>query len=177
MSGFSGIVRLPLTGRLAITAGFAFVAVLVWLATRLLFAGDLALGSTVPSILYSTSSGCKELYTADSTKLVLMFFHRGCRFCCYELDEIDSKIGAFSEVKMVFLTTERTFFKSDYSARWTRLAASEQVEWGIIKKDKFETAFGTRTVPCFFFFDESGILYEKLCGEVRPGKILEIIKR
>ena len=174
--GIRRLKRLRASGVCAIIVSITFIAAGTWIVAKVASSNELALGSAMPSLPYMTKSGIKAL-SSDSTRCMVVFFHRACRFCSYELGVIDSNITSFNKVRIRLLTTEQSFFRRDFSSQWPQLATSDKVEWGIVNKQEFKRVFGTLFVPYLFFFNEYGILYEKMRGEVRIKKVLDIIKR
>jgi len=151
-----------------------FILLLLWLVVQILKPEPFPVGATMPVIYYAKENGLAKLRPDSTKKTAIMYFHRRCKSCLYEIQQFDSLLVALEGIKIIFLTSDRTLFKSNFRCQWPALAAMN-VEWGIVKKQEFKEAFGSVGVPYLYFFDERGVLYHKIRGEVRIERVVEVL--
>jgi hypothetical protein len=119
-----------------------------------------------------------ENFNADSTRTtVIVWFHPECEYCRYQLNVINSNIGRFPSARFLFITGEREFFKKKFSMEWPYLVQSPNALFGIIDRSRFISEFGPVINPSLLFFNHRGILKEKLLGEVKFEKIVQMINK
>jgi hypothetical protein len=159
----------------SVTVGLLFLAVLVWLIVNIIKPDPFPAGTSMPLIEYSTDRGLSRLKPETASKTIVVFFHRRCKSCIYEFQQIESHLSAFGDTKFVFITSDRFLLHSKFKERWPVLSSAENVEWGIADRNEFRSAFGSLVTPALFFFDEQGILYHKMQGEVRLERVIEAL--
>jgi hypothetical protein len=124
------------------------------------------------------SSMGQETITLDcTTNTVLIWFHPECENCRYQLNTINSHIEQLPATRFIFITDERTFFTNNDIIHWPNLINSSQVLFGIIDRSKFISEFGPVINPSLLFFNHEGLLKEKLLGEVKIAKIVNMINK
>jgi len=106
---------------------------------------------------------------------VIVWFHPECGHCRYQLDVINSNIHRLQDVRFLFITAEKDFFRKHFSIEWPDLVESSHALFGVIDKSKFIKEFGPVFTPSLLFFNYSGELKEKLYGEVKVDKIIQLI--
>jgi hypothetical protein len=112
---------------------------------------------------------------ADSGKAtVIVWFHPDCEHCIYQLDIINYNLSLFNETKFYFLTDEIIFPQKRHLGKWTTLTSANNVQFGIIRLDIFKKYFGSVVKPSTFIFDQRGKLINKILGEVKIQKLLEL---
>jgi len=119
----------------------------------------------------------QENIPSDTTRpTVLIWFHPECFNCRYQLDVINDNIRRLDSARFLFITPEKDFFKKKFSSAWPELVKSSNALFGIIEKSRFIDEFGPVVTPSLLFFNQRGILKEKLYGEVKVEKIVYLIK-
>jgi hypothetical protein len=120
----------------------------------------------------------KEIIYHDSTRVTLIiWFHPKCEHCRYQLHVINSNINAFRDVRLLFITDEKTFFLKKYTTEWPVLVKSSHTVFGIIDKSRFIDEYGPVITPTLLLFNKNGLLKEKLLGEVKIEKILQLLNK
>jgi len=119
----------------------------------------------------------QEHIPSDTTRpTVMIWFHPECRNCKYQLDVINNNIRHLYTARFLFITPEKNFFRKKISKTWPELAKSSNTLFGIIDKSRFIKEFGPVATPSLLLFNHTGILKEKIYGEVKLEKILDLIK-
>jgi hypothetical protein len=108
---------------------------------------------------------------------VIVWFHPECDHCRYQLDVINNNIRRLRTARFLFITAEKDFFRKKFNFAWPDLVESPYVLFGIIDKSKFIDEFGPVITPSLLFFNRSGELKEKLYGEVKVDKIIQLINK
>ena len=120
----------------------------------------------------------QEIISHDSTcSTVIVWFHPKCENCRYQLGIINDNLEKIQSVRFLFITDDRSFFSNNYRIKWPDLVESSQVLFGIIEKSRFTNEFGPVIKPSLLFFDHQGILKERLLGEVKIEKIVQLINK
>jgi hypothetical protein len=120
----------------------------------------------------------QEIISSDSTRTtVIVWFHPECEHCRYQLDEINDNIRRLQAARFLFITDERAFFAKKFNIAWPDLVQSSHAIFGIIDRSKFIDEFGPVITPSLLFFNHRGILKEKLLGEVKFEKIVQMINK
>ena len=134
------------------------------------------MGSKMPKISFEGIMG-KDSIVSDSSRLTIIFwFHPDCEHCRYQLTILNTNMQNLLHTRFFLLTDERKCFNKVYLKSWPSLHTSQNVFLGVIDKDRFADEFGPVVNPSMFVFDQSGVLREKLYGEVKFEKIQQIIK-
>jgi thioredoxin-related protein len=165
-------------GKTILPGGFTALAVviLVWLYVHAHRQESVPIGATMPVLRFLTPRGTAELQPDSGMKTLVMYFHSNCEHCKYELWQLDRHAAKFAAIKLVFLTSEPAFFDSGIIEEWPALRTAGNVVWGIVDRQQFKRTFGVTATPYLFFFDEEGTLFNKMRGEVKPGKVLQLLK-
>ena len=132
-------------------------------------------GSMLPEIEFMTIRGKAKLRKSKKP-LIVVYFSSKCEHCRYQLNVFNSHMDNFRNTNLFFFTSESDFFQVNSGIEWKNLVLSESVVFGVIQKNTFSEVFGTTATPSLFFFNESGILHEKIHGEVKAEKIIEIMQ-
>jgi hypothetical protein len=120
----------------------------------------------------------RENISKDSTcSTVIIWFNPECEHCRYQLDVINNHISRFPTIRFLFITDEKDFFVKKYHILWPDLVESSHTLFGIIDRTRFIEEFGSVITPSLLFFDQRGILKEKLLGEVKIEKIVQLINK
>ena len=120
----------------------------------------------------------QKIISQDSTRTtVLIWFHPDCEHCQYQLNTISNNMNQLKSVRLLFITDEKTFFSKNYRLIWPELIQSSKTIFGIIERSRFVREFGQVTTPSLLFFNHHGILKEKLLGEVKIEKIVQLINK
>jgi hypothetical protein len=121
--------------------------------------------------------GQEKIYPDSTRTTVIVWFHPECEHCRYQLDVINNNIRCLLTTRFLFITDERAFFAKKFSIAWPDLVQSSHAIFGIIDKSKFINEFGPVITPSLLFFNHRGILKEKLLGEVKFEKIVQILNK
>jgi hypothetical protein len=120
----------------------------------------------------------KEKISQDSTcSTIIFWFHPECEHCRYQLDVINNNLDKLQGIRLLFITEDKSFFSKKYSIKWPDLVGSSKVLFGIIEKSRFTNEFGPVITPSLLFFNHQGILKERLIGEVKIQKIVQLINK
>ena len=159
--------------------GFYLVCFIAGLLTVLILntqnTEKLAPGANLPLLSYEGKMGEVKI-ERDSTKTtVIIWFHPECEHCLYQLHVINKHLFAFSEARFFFFTDDYKFPQDRHLGKWTNLTSSENVRFGIIDKGMFTSHFGPVVKPSLFIFNRKGKLTNKMFGEVKKEKLMELI--
>ena len=121
--------------------------------------------------------GQEKIYPDSTRTTVIVWFHSECKHCRYQLNVFNTNISRLQAARFLFITGEKDFFKKKFSNAWPDLVQSSHVIFGIIDRAKFVGEFGPVITPSLLFFNHSGILKEKLLGEVKFEKIVKLINK
>ena len=108
---------------------------------------------------------------------MIIWFHPECEHCRYQLHVINSNINLFRDVRFLFITDEKNFFVKKYKNEWPALVKSSNTFFGIIEKSRFTDEYGPVITPSLLFFNKNGLLKEKILGEVKIEKILQLLDK
>ena len=134
-------------------------------------------GSKLPEISYLNENQELINVKTNNSKLFLMYFGSECSFCNYELELIDKNLDLFENIRFLFLTSEKDYFKKEHKNQFKNLNKETRVAFGKVDKNKFTEKFGKSAKPSIFIFDKNGILKAKQTGETKLKKLIELIKR
>jgi hypothetical protein len=152
---------------------FLILGVFGWLVFQILKPDRLPVGAQLPAIEYLDEQKCIRILTPDSVyKTLIVHFHENCRYCKYQLAQLEQHVNELQLTRILLLTSDVGFFDSDVMTEWPQLCAARCVSWGIVDVIDFERYFGHTAVPGLYFFDSNGVLYDKQFGEMR----FELIK-
>jgi len=126
---------------------------------------------------YEGKMGQESLSNDPARPTVIIWFHPECENCRYQLDSINGSIKKLTGARFFFITADTNFFKNKFSIIWPELIQSPYVFFGIIDKSKFIDEFGPVVTPSLLLFNRGGILKEKLYGEVKIEKIIQLINK
>lgn len=127
----------------------------------------------MPALEYQSSNGVARLEPDGRRTTIVVHVHSNCRYCKFQLNLFNENIERFSNVKMIVLTIERNFLRSQKTSMWPELEIAQNVAWGEVDQEHFENRFGSLAVPSVFIFDRYGTLVSKIRGEAKLEKILK----
>lgn len=154
-----------------------FLIIIIWLLQAAFRPAVLPLGAHMPALEYHSSKGVKHLAPDSSYSTIVVHFHSLCKYCKYQLNLFNENLNSFNDVKMIILTTEKNFLRSEKTKMWPELEIAQNVMWGEVDPDQFENRFGSRAVPYVFIFDQFGRLLSKIRGEAKLDKILKELNK
>ena len=128
-------------------------------------------------VRYEGIMGKDSIINDPTRPTVIVWFHPECEHCRYQLDVLNKNIRQLGDARFFFITAERDYFQKNFSIAWPDLVQSPHVSFGIIEKSRFINEFGPVVTPSLLLFNHGGILKEKLYGEVKVEKILQLIKK
>ncbi len=128
-------------------------------------------------VRYEGIMGKDSIISNPTRHTVIIWFHPECEHCRYQLDVLNTNIRQLGDARFFFITDERDYFRKNFSIAWPDLVQSPHVSFGIIEKSRFINEFGPVVTPSLLFFNYGGVLKEKLYGEVKVEKILQLIKK
>lgn len=128
-------------------------------------------------LIFEGKMGQAQILFDQNYSTIIVWFHPNCDHCRYQLDIINRNINRMQDVRFIFITGEKDFFEKNHSIDWPELVESSHSLFGIIDKSKFIDEFGPVITPSLLFFDYSGELKEKLYGEVKVDKIIQLINK
>jgi|GEM_PF-1873901 len=146
-----------------------------WLFSQATADETMPMGSSLPAIEYKDRSE-SSILGQSNIPLIIIYFSTLCEHCRYQLSVIETNIDAFNEIKIYLLSSQSDLFKTDFDKKWVNLVQHNNVIFGITPKDSFNKLFGSTVTPSLYFFDSHGILKEKIHGETKASKIIEISK-
>jgi len=153
-----------------------FISIIGWLFLEASKPDVLPIGSHIPEIEFKTQTGSVHLQPDYTHNIMVVSFHQQCEHCVYQLSQLNRNITKFQNLKIVLLTFEQHYFKTNDIYNYNLLAVSENVSWGVIDKSQFKKYFGRLVIPSIFIFDSSGMLYKKIHGEIKIESLLKSIK-
>lgn len=128
-------------------------------------------------VRYEGIMGKDSIINDPTRPTVIVWFHPECEHCRYQLDVLNKNIRQLGDARFFFITAERDYFHKNFSIAWPDLVQSQHVLFGIIDKSRFINEFGPVVTPSLLLFNHGGVLKEKLYGEVKVEKILQLIKK
>lgn len=160
-------------------AGFYLLCSITGLLTALILntqnAEKLAQGANLPLLSYEGNMGEVKIERDSTKKTVIIWFHPDCEHCLYQLHVIDQHLIAFTAARFFFLTDDYKFPQDRHLGKWPNLTSSENVRFGIINQGLFNSHFGPVVKPSIFIFNREGKLTNKVFGEVKKEKLMELI--
>jgi len=161
----------------AITFIVLFVTAVVWLVIEGSKPEALPLGSKLPEIEFESFDGIRIIKSDTLHKTVVMFFSKKCPHCKYELNVLNENAGKIKGTNFYLITLDKDIFTNGFTDRYLKLRVSENIKFGVVKKDEYKNKYGTIVTPAFFFFDKNGMLFSKLKGETKLERILDEINK
>jgi len=161
---------------------YLFVLIIVFIAIFLIVAfqakkEETFLDSkTLSNLMIEGKMGQEKLSNDPVRPTIIIWFHPECENCRYQLNIINGNIKRLADARFFFITADTNFFKNKYNTIWPDLVQSTYAFFGIIDKSKFIDEFGPIVTPSLLLFNRSGVLKEKLYGEVKMEKIINLIK-
>jgi hypothetical protein len=138
---------------------------------------DIFYNKKVLNITFEGKMGQEHISFDRYHSTVIVWFHPECEHCRYQLDVISRNIHRLQKVRFLFITGEKDFFQKKLSLAWPDLVKSSHALFGIIDNSRFIDEFGPVITPSLLFFNHSGELKEKLLGEVKVDKIIQLIDK
>ena len=153
--------------RILIIGYMSLIFVIVgWLFFQSRKPETLPIGSPMPKIGFITANSSDSLGSDRIHKTIVVLFSPDCDHCKFQLKRFDNDIKELANVRIFLLTTDEDFFSGNDIHSWPALESSSNVEWGIVKKGEIKQNFGRLALPSIFLFDENGVLFYKIKGEV-----------
>jgi thioredoxin-related protein len=153
------------------------LGLVIWLLWQAAKEETLPVGASLPVIAFTGKNGVqKKIEPKNGRRTIVVYFSTTCEHCRYQLKAFNDHIEKLVETDIFFLTPEPYFFRDSLSGKWEHLNDVSYVQFGIIAKKNFEKSFGAAVTPSLFFFNVYGRLKEKVRGELKPQKIIEITK-
>jgi len=158
---------------------FIFLSLTGFLIYSALKPEKLPIGAAMPELSYLTKTGAAELRVDAAETTMLVYFHRTCEYCRYQLNMLNNNLPQFTGMRIILLTPENDFFTTAAGkiAAWPSLLESPSVSWGIVDKEEFVDKFGAKGFPTTYIFGKDGALAAKIFGEVKLAKLLTEIKK
>ena len=153
-----------------------FFCLIIWLFYKAAQPEIFPIGCLIPKIKYMDANGVHVLKPDSAQNTMVVFFHRKCEHCQYQLKQFNDHFNEFVGVRIFLFTTEIKFLNEKGINNWPILAQSQNINWGIVNGKRFKEKFGSTSTPNLYFFDKTGILFNKIRGEVRLEKIFSILK-
>jgi len=149
------------------------LGLLVWILIRASSEEVLALESPLPKLTFIDKMGNTEIIYQQGRMVLVLYFHRTCDHCQYQLEVLNTHCKDLSGLKIYLFTSEQNFFQEPI--KWGRLQNAENITFGIVNKNRFYKNFGTLVTPSIFIFDQAGSLTEKIHGEIKFEALLKEI--
>ena len=137
---------------------------------------DSAIRSAPPPFGFRTAQGPTTFQVNPSGHTLVVLFHSLCGHCTNEFDELESHLDQLGDTRLYLLTAEESFDKRMMDQRWPRLTQSDQVVWGMIKRDQRDRYFGVATTPALFLYDHAGSGVGSWRGETKLEVLLETVR-
>ena len=150
-----------------------FLGLIGWLFYQASKPDVLPVGSFIPELEYSDTTGTHVLKPDSSQFTMIVLFNPNCEHCQYQLNQFNIHLNRFANTQLFLLTTEQNIFNKNYLEQFETLAQAENVHWGIVDKKQFKGKFGNIVLPSIFLFNKTGKLINKIRGEVRIEKIIK----
>lgn len=142
----------------------AFLSATLWLLVQATRPEVLPLGAEMPRLVYRDSTGVHRLAPPAHGNATVIFFHSDCEFCRLEFNALDHGLDQLPDTHFFLITLEDPLPLDTLRARWPRLAASTQVNWGSVDAEEYRQGFGILATPAIFVFDGYGALANKYRG-------------
>ena len=133
------------------------------------------IGSYLPNLTFESIRGKDHIGEDSLLATVIVWFHPECSHCEYQLNVIDRSMHRLDNTRFFLLTSDREYFKNFHHISWPNLVNAENVFFGIIDEIKFTKEFGPMVTPSLLIFNRLEELENKIQGEVRLEKMLNII--
>lgn len=124
--------------------------------------------------LVTLDSSSLESSTLAGGSLVLIYFNSECDHCQYEVKDIKKNIMAFSNVTVVFMSSE-PLAKIRAFAEGSGLRDQTSVFFTKIDSNDALTSFGTLAVPHVFIYGPDQVLRKEFKGETKAEAILKYL--
>jgi thiol-disulfide isomerase/thioredoxin len=122
-----------------------------------------------------TTDGTVTLKESGNEAVIILFFDSGCPMCLDELRMLDRDIGRLPNARVYLLSDEQDLELRGFAGRWSNLAASKDVAFGIVSRGDAEARFGVLATPTLFVFGQSGALKAKMVGSRTVDAIVAAI--
>ena len=136
---------------------------------------ELTQGSNLPLLSYEGNMGEVKIEKDSTKSTVIIWFHPDCEHCLYQLHIIDQDLSVFNQTRFFFFTDDKKFPSDRHLGKWTNLTSTTNVRFGIIDQGLFSDHFGPVVKPSLFIFNREGKLTNKVFGEVKTEKLIELI--
>jgi peroxiredoxin len=131
----------------------------------------------LPSLGFASANG--KPFHNDSlrpgTPTVVYHFAPDCEHCQYEAAEIQKNIQGFAQASLVMVTAADSLAATAF-ARQYGLMGRHNVHLLLDRQQRFYKTFGTAAVPCFFVYNKSRQLVQKITGEIRIEAVTQLLQ-
>ena len=126
-------------------------------------------------LMYYDSSGKKKYVISKNQPIVILVFNTMCKFCCYQLNILESKADSISSFTMYLLSTDPLFFHKEVEQRWKKLRGTPACIFGLLDKSRLLDTVGKIYEPSILFLSSDLQLYTLRRGVQSWQEILRTV--
>ncbi len=114
----------------------------------------------------------KPTWEHSNVATIILFFNSECNHCQYEAQDIQSKLDAFKNTNLLFVSEEPTDKIQAFSNTY-KLDNQPNIWWLKMKPEYVYNTFGTIGVPHIWVYNKEGMLVKEFRGETKVEALLE----
>ena len=146
-----------------------------WLFVEGLSPGGLNVGSKLPEISYIDINGKEQSITGGGMKTIVVYFSPVCDHCDYQLKELEKNIKRLRNVRIFLFTSYNEFLEYEGMNKYPDLRDMDDVVFGYVDNDEYESKFGSNVTPTTYTTDENGEVTGRFKGRTKFIDIEEVL--
>ncbi len=154
-----------------------FMLILGYMSSQIEDNRRLSIGADMPDLEYLSVHGLDRLRPDSSKHTLIMLFDEGCKICTDQIDSLNANFRIPAQIKIIFCTTDINFLLNRNFMRWRNIFTDERAVFGVVKRRKILSHFGSAITPSYFLFEHNGRLIWMANGLVSFNQIIEILLR
>lgn len=166
--------RLKQAGVLAF--GGLLILLLVVMIVGLLRPEVLPEGTAMPQARLVSRTGEEVLRPDSANVTVVMFFHRRCEHCLYQLNVMRDHLEEH-EARLYLVSPEKSAITSRFADNYPALTRSDRVVWAHMDPTEVKALFGPMVYPSVYIFAPDGHLTHRIRGETKYEYLAKYIQQ
>ncbi len=154
---------------------FLFMSGVGWLYVEGLSPGGVNVGSKLPEIHFSDLNGHQQVMRNLGMKAMVVYFSPVCDHCDYQLKELEKNIERLRNVRIFLFTSYNEFLEYEGMNKYPDLSDMDDVIFGIVDYDEYDTKYGSNVTPTTYIADENGEVTGKFKGRTKFIDMEEVL--
>ncbi len=134
------------------------------------------MGAAMPRARLVTRTGGEVLRPDSARVTVVMFFHRRCEHCLYQLNVMRDHLEDH-EARLYLVSPERALIASRFADNYPTLTRSDRVVWAHMAPAEMQSRFGPMVYPSVHIFSADGHLTHRIRGETKYEYLAKYIQQ